>query len=129
MIQKTFINLWTNYVFDMIKTLMDEYNSENEKSQSFDDFVVDRVSCDLSDKGFSKEEIAELIADNVSENIKGSISIDTQYLFVAYALSLLEEYYSKEELVAIMNDCEDCEMDEIEEDDINKIWEKSKNLE
>jgi hypothetical protein len=112
----------------MIKTLMDEYNSQNEHSQSFDDFVVDRVGCDLSDKGFSEEEQAELIGDNISENIKGSISIDTQYLFVAYALSLLEDYYSKEELVALMNDCEDCVMDEIEEDDINKIWEKSKNL-
>lgn len=92
MIQKTFINLWTNYSFDMIKTLMDEYDSQNEHSQSFDDFVVDRVSCDLVDKGFSEDDTAELIGDNISENIKGSISIDTQYLFVAYALSLLEDY-------------------------------------
>ena len=127
MIRNTFINLWTSYVFDMMEILLDEYNQQNERSQSFEDFVVDRVSCDLSDKGFSEDTIGELIGDNIVS--KNSITIDTQYLFVAYALSLQKEYYSEEDLLALMSECDSCELDEIEDEDVKKIWEKSKNLE
>lgn len=71
------------------------------------------VKEDLNDKGFTKEEIEEILEQNLTK--------ETAYKFMAYFISLYDEAYTVEEVKSVIDNHPDLDIEEFDEVDFEEI--------
>lgn len=86
-----------------------------------DDFekIYEMMAEDLDDKGFTDDEIDEILYKHPSKN--------TIYKFIAYKLLTYDDFYDKDSLLERLLDAK-IDTDQLTEDDINNILLQKENI-
>ena len=92
---------------------------KNDLNSSLSDELKDSalntlVTEDLLDKGFSKDEVDEIVSQDISK--------DTSYKFMAYYLYLIDSYNNINEMTNLIKESYDLNIEEFDEDDLNNIF-------
>jgi len=119
MLQTVFWSLGNQYIADMIKVTQQRRKDENDDLIDVNESITE----DLTDKGFSQDEIAAFLES------KQPTDQNELYKFVAYFLSLEQDYASLNDLARVIQESDRVELTEFTECDLAKILEASRKLE
>lgn len=104
-----------SYLDDYIKVAKEQLNTNEDRDWLRDKDFIEIIENDLSDKGFSKQEINEILNNNKSK--------ETSYKIVAYCLCLLMDYTNIKELKECIKEYvkEDYIENDFSEDDLKQV--------
>lgn len=108
--------LYKIYETDMIRTwlTLNHFNLETATEEDVDrESIALAIQDDLCDKGFTENE-ATMITNN-------QITLSLSYKLMAYMLLLEDDFTTVDECKRIIENCEECKIEEFTVDDIEKI--------
>lgn len=108
--------LYKIYETDMIRTwlTLNHFNLETATEEDVDrESIALAIQDDLCDKGFTENE-ATMITNN-------QITLSLSYKLMAYMLLLEDDFTTVDECKRVIENCEECKIEEFTVDDIEKI--------
>lgn len=119
---KTVENAYMKFYDEMVTVSMGDASEGGKFYHPDDDFehFEEMIAEDLEDKGFSDDEIDEVLDHNKV--------LPSSYKFIAYRLLLENPFSTKEELVNLINNSSYFSIDEFEDEDLDLILKYSKEV-
>lgn len=108
--------LYKIYETDMIRTwlTLNHFNLDTATEEDVDrESIALAIQDDLCDKGFTENE-ATMITNN-------QITLSLSYKLMAYMLLLEDDFTTVDECKRVIENCEECKIEEFTVDDIEKI--------
>lgn len=92
----------------------DFYSVLDEPEDTIEQVLEEIVTNDLEDKGFTDEEIEQILGRQLNK--------ETAYKFMAYFILLFTDFNSSNELMKVIEEHPDLSLDEFDEEDIDSIF-------